>query len=79
VIQHKGETASGLVAIIPACPENTTEDGKNGDRKGTNCEHEMESLKSARFMPLSQPGVNPNRAGMRPFFAGLSAKETCRF
>jgi len=42
VIQHKGEALSGFVAIIPARPENPTEDGKNGDRKRTNCEHGKE-------------------------------------
>jgi hypothetical protein len=31
---------SGFVAIVPARPENTTEDGKNGDRERTDCEHE---------------------------------------
>jgi len=42
VIQHKGEASSGFVAIIPASPENPAEDGKNSDRKRTNCEHEKE-------------------------------------
>src|SRR5438067_258883 len=40
VIQHKGMTISGLVAIVPTCPENATENGKNSDRERTDCEHE---------------------------------------
>jgi hypothetical protein len=62
MIQHKGETLSGFVAIVPASPENTTEHGKNGDRERTNCEHGKEATKSARFMPLARLHVNRNRS-----------------
>src|SRR5205807_2467210 len=57
-----GERASGLVAIVPAGPENTTEHGKNSDRERTNCEHEKQTIKSARFMPLARHRVNRNRS-----------------
>jgi hypothetical protein len=39
MIQHKGKR-SGLVAIVPARPENTAENGKNSDCERTNGEHE---------------------------------------
>jgi hypothetical protein len=53
---------SGFVAIAAAGQENTAEHGKNSDRKGTDCEHEKEAFKSARFMPLATARVNRNRS-----------------
>ena len=53
---------SGFVAIVAAGQENTAEYGKNSDRERTNCEHEKQSIKSARFMPLARPRVNRNRS-----------------
>jgi hypothetical protein len=43
VIQHKGDL-SGLIVIVPASPENATENGKDSDRERTNGEHEKEWL-----------------------------------